>query len=327
MKVLVHDFSGHPFQVQLSRELACLGYAVVHAYDANFLTPHGDLQKRANDSPNFAVVPLSSGGALEKSALFTRWRQEHAYGKVLAAFIKDQSPDVVISANTPLISQGYALEASRGLGAKFVFWLQDLYGVGIKRALTRRIPVLGPLLGSHFERKEQRLLVRSDAVVAISDDFVSYALEIGVSPEKVWLVENWAPLEDFEKYSKHTTWKDRHGLAGKFIFLYSGTLGYKHNPQLLLSLAIAFADDPNVAIVVVSEGPAALWLREMKDAYGLKNLHLFNFQPYEELPGMLCGSDVLLAILEPEASSFAVPSKVLTYICAGRPVLGFNANR
>ena len=37
---------------------------------------------------------------------------------------------------------------------------------------------------------------------------------------------------------------------------------------------------------------------------------------------MLRGSDVLLAILEPEASSFAVPSKVLTYICAGRPVLG-----
>jgi len=30
MRIGIHDFSGHPFQVQLSRELASRGHEVVH---------------------------------------------------------------------------------------------------------------------------------------------------------------------------------------------------------------------------------------------------------------------------------------------------------
>jgi len=36
---------------------------------------------------------------------------------------------------------------------------------------------------------------------------------------------------------------------------------------------------------------------------------------------MLASADVLMAILEPEAGVYSVPSKVLTYLCAGRPLL------
>ena len=32
-------------------------------------------------------------------------------------------------------------------------------------------------------------------------------------------------------------------------------------------------------------------------------------------------SDILLALLEPEAGIFSVPSKVLSYLCAGKPIL------
>jgi len=35
----------------------------------------------------------------------------------------------------------------------------------------------------------------------------------------------------------------------------------------------------------------------------------------------LGSADVLVAILEPDAGVFCVPSKVLSYLCAGRPVL------
>jgi colanic acid biosynthesis glycosyl transferase WcaI len=36
---------------------------------------------------------------------------------------------------------------------------------------------------------------------------------------------------------------------------------------------------------------------------------------------VLAAADILIAILEPDAGSFAVPSKVLTYLCAQRPLL------
>ena len=35
MKIIVHDYAGHPFQVQLSRRLASRGHEVLHLYCAS----------------------------------------------------------------------------------------------------------------------------------------------------------------------------------------------------------------------------------------------------------------------------------------------------
>ncbi|HYO26095.1 MAG TPA: hypothetical protein VEQ85_14225, partial [Lacipirellulaceae bacterium] len=58
MRVLVHDYCGHPFQVQLSRALAARGYDVLHLYNGSFQTPRGALTKRSDDAPGFDVRPM-----------------------------------------------------------------------------------------------------------------------------------------------------------------------------------------------------------------------------------------------------------------------------
>ena len=54
---------------------------------------------------------------------------------------------------------------------------------------------------------------------------------------------------------------------------------------------------------------------------GLHNLVLMDFQPFEDLPNVLASAAVLLAILEVDGGVFAVQSKVLSYLCAGRPIV------
>jgi glycosyltransferase involved in cell wall biosynthesis len=95
----------------------------------------------------------------------------------------------------------------------------------------------------------------------------------------------------------------------------------KHNPALLLELARHFQDEERAQVVVISEGLGADWLREKKAKLGVDNLLLLPFQPFENMPDVLASSDVLVAILEPDAGVFSVPSKVLTYLCAGKPIL------
>ena len=46
------------------------------------------------------------------------------------------------------------------------------------------------------------------------------------------------------------------------------------------------------------------------------------FQPAEDLPSVLSSADVLVALLEPDATKFSIPSKVLSYMAAGRPIVG-----
>jgi glycosyltransferase involved in cell wall biosynthesis len=98
-------------------------------------------------------------------------------------------------------------------------------------------------------------------------------------------------------------------------------MGLKHNPGFLLKLAQEFRNDNHVRVVILSEGIGANWLQNKKMEYNLQNLMIFNYQAYDQIPFVLASSDVLVAILTPEAGKFSVPSKVLTYMCAKRPIL------
>jgi glycosyltransferase involved in cell wall biosynthesis len=95
----------------------------------------------------------------------------------------------------------------------------------------------------------------------------------------------------------------------------------KHNPEVLLRLALHFKDDQHVKILVCSEGLGADWLQQKKKEIVLPNLILLGFQPMEKFSQVLAAGDVLIAILEPDAGVFSVPSKVLSYLCAERPLL------
>lgn len=322
MRILVHDYAGHPFQVQLSRALAARGHVVLHTYCASLqTTPRGALTPQSGDPDTLTISGISLARPLEKFSFVTRWRQENEYGRLIARGVDRFRPDVVLSANTPLDAQRKLLRRCRRRGVRFVFWVQDLIGVAAQRLLSRKLPGVGHAIGAYYVRLERALLRRSDAVVLITDDFRPLMHSWGLAEDRLHAVENWAPLEEMPVRPRENTWAERHGLAGVRCLLYTGTLGMKHNPDLLLRLAVHFRDRVDVRVVVVSHGLGADWLRERRAEKGLDNLLLFGFQPYDEMPDVLGTGDVLLAVLEPDAGVFSVPSKVLTYLCAQRPLL------
>jgi colanic acid biosynthesis glycosyl transferase WcaI len=321
LRVVVHDYAGHPHQARLSRELARRGHEVLHLHCPSYRSGKGALSRTASDPPGFAVEPVALDERFEKYAPWKRLRQECSYGRRLVERISAYRPDVVVSSNNPLFSQQLLLRWCRRNRIRFVFWQQDIYGVAMQRGLARRLPVLGAAVGHLFVALERRQLRSSSAVVCISEDFRPFLLEAGVPAERIFVVENWAPLDELSPRPRDNAWARSHGLVGKQVLLYSGTLGVKHNPELLLELARSFHDDPCVRVVVVSEGRGADAIRLGIAAEGLDNLLLLDFQPYADLPDVLATGDVLLAILEQDAGVFSVPSKVLSYHCAERPLL------
>ena len=56
-------------------------------------------------------------------------------------------------------------------------------------------------------------------------------------------------------------------------------------------------------------------------ARGLDNLVVLPLQPIERLREVLATADVAVSVIEPDAGAFSVPSKVQSYLCAGRAVL------
>jgi colanic acid biosynthesis glycosyl transferase WcaI len=314
LRIVVHDYSGFPFPVQLSRELARRGHDVLHLHCPSYRAGKGDLELRADDPATLAIEPIDMGGDFAKYSPARRVRQELSYGDRTGRRIVEYRPDVVLSGDTPLFAQSVILRSCRKKTIPFVFWLQDLYSLAMRIETERRVPVAGRAIGNALVGLERKALLRSTAVVAISEDFRTTLLGWGLPADRVHVIENWAPVEELPVRPRENDWARRHGLDGTQVLLYSGTLGLKHDAGLLLDLAEAL---PEVSVVVASEGLGADWLAERPR----ENLLLLGFQPYDELPEVLGTGDVLLVILERAAGTFAVPSKVLSYLCAGRPLL------
>lgn len=318
-RLIVHDYGGHPFQVQLSREFARRGMDVLHLHCGSLRTGKGALDDAADVRLRIEEVTLSREFA--RYSPWTRLRQEREYGAKVSACIREFRPDVVLSANTPLFAQKRVVSETKRLGSRFVFWQQDLLGIGVRRVLERRYGRFGMAVGNHFVALERSLLLASDAVTVISDDFVPALERLGIPTEKVYVIENWAPVDELPLRPKANEWAREHDLLGMRVILYSGTLGLKHDPEVIVKLARHFSNQKDIEVVVVSEGRGADWLRRRREEEGMANLRLIPFQPYAVLPDVLASGDVLLTLLEADAGGFSVPSKVLSYLCAGRALL------
>ena len=72
LKILIHDYAGHPFQTSLSKELARLGHNVTHAYFAQDEGPKGMMS-----SDKFKFVPIS----IKKK--YSKWHQVQNLGRSL----------------------------------------------------------------------------------------------------------------------------------------------------------------------------------------------------------------------------------------------------
>ena len=321
MKILIHDYAGHPFQVELSRSLARHGHTVLHVYSGSVITPQAGLTKTSEDPDTFDAKGIVLAEKIKKGNLIARRGQEIEHGRRVCTEIETFRPDVVVSSNCPLDSQRQMQVTCDKLGIPMVYWLQDFIGLATFTLLSERLPVVGWVMGKYYMAMESRLLRASRRIIAISEDFKGQLLQWGFSENQITVIENWAPLAEVPLKPKVNPWSQSHSLSETFNFQYSGTLGMKHNPELLLLIAKEFKDNPEVRVTVVSEGPGRKWLEEHSKLEGLTNMHLYDFQDFKDLPDMLGCADVVVAILTASAGAFSVPSKVMTYMCSGKPML------
>ena len=148
MRVLIHDYAGHPFQVQLSRELAGRGHAVMHAFAGGLLTPRGSLQRQADDPDQFELVevPMDPNYRRDKYRFLRRRRMEINYGKEVAALVRKLKPQIVISANTPTEPQREIARACGELQAPFIPWIQDFYSIAVTKLAKKKLPLVGSVV-------------------------------------------------------------------------------------------------------------------------------------------------------------------------------------
>lgn len=318
LRIAVFDYPGHAFAVQLSRRLAERGHFVRHISFADFQAPKGDLDTEAADG-RFQSVTLRLDEPFQKYRFLKRRGQEIQVGRLAARAIADHDADIVLAGNAPIDAHRQVADYCLSSGTPMVYWLQDVNSIAIERILGQRMGLPGRLIGWVYRAIERRMLRTSAMCVAITDDFIPLLTDWGIRRERIAVIENWAPIDDIPALDKPTSWGMAHDLTMSGTLIYAGTLSLKHDPSQLLTLARRLEERGDARLVVVSEGVGADYLKE--HGAGLDSLIVLPFQTFDAFAEMLASADVLVAVLEPDAGVFSVPSKILSYFCAGRPVL------
>tara|TARA_Y100001970_G_C14213627_1_gene848387 strand:- start:942 stop:2126 length:1185 start_codon:yes stop_codon:yes gene_type:complete len=319
-KILIHDYAGHPFQIDLSRELA-KKYNVTHLYSGSNTTPQGRTDKNDSDLETFNIDSVKLSSTIDKSSFVKRWFQELTYGFKLLKKIRKINPELVMSANTPLDAQFIIFLYCKFRRIKFVFWLQDMITFTASNIIKRKSKILGLIINTYFGFLEKTVARLSYKTIITMDSHIDILKSWGVKDTKIELIHNWATLDDYPVIDKVNDWSLKNQYHDKFTFMWTGTMGMKHGPEFFVDLAKKYANNDNVKVVVVSESIGAKWLIKQKEKQKLHNLDILPFQPFSDVGKMMASSDCLICVVSNDVADAAIPSKFLSYMCSKRGII------
>jgi colanic acid biosynthesis glycosyl transferase WcaI len=161
-----------------------------------------------------------------------------------------------------------------------------------------------------LRRLERWCLNRCALVVVLSEDMRERLLRLGVR-RPVEVVPIWVDVDAITPMAPRPE---------NPRLLYSGNFGRKQGLHQLVQLAAELERrGAGVDIVLRGAGNQEAELRAMVAAQGLKSVRFEPLRPAGELSQALADGDIHLVPQDPNGAEFALPSKLMSIMAAGRP--------
>lgn len=227
------------------------------------------------------------------------------------------SARVVIAVSPPLFSTAMvALRLRLGRRApRFILWVQDIYSLGVAETAE------GGALVRRMTRWIEGATSRSaDQVVVIHPRFADVIAEFGVPRSRLVVVRNWTHLPPSERVERSAARAKLGWPRNGFLAVHTGNMGVKQGLENVVDAArLADQRGEDVHFVLVGDGGE----RRSLEQYGRGVSRLTFVDPLPDDDYRLClgAADVLLVNEKPGVAAMAVPSKLTTYLDAGRPVI------
>jgi glycosyltransferase involved in cell wall biosynthesis len=219
--------------------------------------------------------------------------------------------DVIFANSPPLFVAVAGWLISLVRRTPFVMEVQDLW--------PESAVALGELKNPRFIRwaewVEEQCYRRASRVVAVTQGIYDRLVARGVPESKVVVALNGSNIKIFRPDPKGgACLRTELGLEDKFVAIYGGIHGIAQGLETLIEVARLLADEADIRIVFVGEGPQKGELLALKEYYGLTNVLMLPGQSLERMPAYLSMADVAL-----------VPLRKVDLFSGARPTKMFDA--
>ena len=228
--------------------------------------------------------------------------------------------NVIYSVSTPPILGAMSVVVKKLRKIPFVYVLQDIFpdslvGTGLAKK--------GGLLWRIGRKVEDYTYQNADKIIVISEDFRRNVVDKGVPKEKIAVVYNWVDENAVVPVDrKNNPLFDELGISrGKFYVVYAGNLGNAQNIDVIIDSAKEMVEDNETEFLIFGSGGLKEQLVDKVKNYGIENVRFFPLQPIERISYVYSIGNVCVVSCKPKLGGAAMPSKTLSIMSAGRPVL------
>ena len=234
-----------------------------------------------------------------------------------------EKPDVVLYIGAQPALAMLARVIARVCGVPYLVNINDLaaesaYGVGIVRTNWMQRALEWLEFVAYLPSAGASVLCRSFAEALIAH---------GYPKDRIRLIRSPTDVERIRPLPSDPECRDALGVPrDAFVVLFAGSMGLKQGLANVIEAARQLNHRtpvlPTVAWVLVGDGETRNDIETLIDQYDLRTaVRLVPFQPEDRVASMLAAADVLLLNQLSSVKDSVIPSKLLTYMAAGRPVL------
>jgi colanic acid biosynthesis glycosyl transferase WcaI len=301
-----------PYTADLAEEFAARGYevSVVTAfphYPNWAVDPEWTHRARVTAQRNGVTVRRLWTKVPSRVSGLRRSVFEASY--LVHALLQHMGPaDLVVGVSPGLGSGIAAVINGRLFRRPTVLIVQDLNARALTQSGIESFPGLGRLV-----RSAETLALRwATHVIVITPSFVSALEEMGVPPERITVLPNWArrPVAELSPRPRNP----------QPLLVHAGSMGVKQGLEQIIDAArLAHEQGLNWRFLLLGGGADRPRLEGL--AEGLPNVEFRSPVPEAELPELLAQADLFLLSQASGNLDMSFPSKLTTYFGAGRPVV------
>ena len=316
-KIIINDYSGLPSIFDLAAKLALNGYQITYITSKQ-VNLGGNYYKTYSKNKNLIIKFIKTKSKIKKDSFFSRRNIEIEYGERSWEIISTIKPKYCFFISLPIDPLYDLIKKNNKNEIKSIFWIQDIYFLAIKEIINSKIPIIGTLISKIYQYKENYCYNNSFKNILIDKTFNQHFFN---KRKDNILIKNWIPRETRSFSNQKNNFFNKFKKKYSKIYVYAGTIGYKHSPKIFIKLSKLIKDS---LIIVISSGKFFNQLKKVINEQNLKNIKLLNrFNSFQQLLRHLNKNLIGLVHINKHASSYSVPSKILTYINCGMPIVGF----
>jgi colanic acid biosynthesis glycosyl transferase WcaI len=326
MKILLVNQTFYPDVVSTAQHLSELAVALVErGHEVTVVTG-----RRAYDSPDTVFAAQEtwrgvqifrvSGTRFGKRA---KWRRAADFASFIFScclrllFLPRQ--DVVMALTTPPLISFIGAWRAKLWGSRFCYWVMDMNpDEAIAAGWLRADSFMGKIL----ERMSRFSFRQASRIIALDRFMRDRIVAKGIAPEKITVLPPWSQDHDVRFNAEgREQFRQQHGLAGKYVVMYSGNHSPVHPLDTLMAAAEQLQADASIMFCFVGGGSEFKRVRQWAETGKRANVLCLPYQPLARLSASLSAADAHVVVMGEVMRGLVHPCKIYNMLAVGAPVI------